>query len=39
MVVLGVVHAADDNMVDQVVALKVIADDVGNRINRGYLPK
>jgi hypothetical protein len=35
----GVVQATDGNMLDQVAALKAIADDVGNRIHHGYLPK
>jgi hypothetical protein len=37
--VVGVVQAADGNMLDQVAALTAIADDVGNRIHHGYLPK
>jgi hypothetical protein len=36
---VGVVQAANGNMVDQVAALKAIADDVGNQVNQGYLPK
>jgi hypothetical protein len=34
-----VVQAADGNMVDQVAVLKAIADDVGDWVNQGYLPK
>jgi hypothetical protein len=37
--IVGVVQAADGNMLDQVAALKAIADDVGNHIHNGYLPK
>jgi hypothetical protein len=37
--VVGVVQAADGNMADQVAVLKAIADDVGDRVNQGYLPK
>jgi hypothetical protein len=37
--IVGVVQAADGNMLDQIAALKAIADDVGNRIRNGYLPK
>jgi hypothetical protein len=37
--VVGVVQAADGNMVDQVAVLKAIADDVGDWVNQGYLPK
>jgi hypothetical protein len=36
---VGVVQAADGNMLDQVAALMAIADDVGNHIHHGYLPK
>jgi hypothetical protein len=39
IIVVGVVQAADGNMVDQVAALKAIADNVGDRVNKGYLPK
>jgi hypothetical protein len=37
--IVGVVQAADGNMLDQMAALKAIADDMGNRIHNGYLPK
>jgi hypothetical protein len=37
--IVGVVQAADGNMLDQVAALTAIADDAGNRIHHGYLPK
>jgi hypothetical protein len=37
--VVGVVQAADGNMADQVAVLKAITDDVGDRVNQGYLPK
>jgi hypothetical protein len=37
--IVGVVQAVDGNMLDQVAALKAIADDVGNCIHNGYLPK
>ncbi len=37
--VVGVVQAADGNMLDQVAALKAIADDMGNCIHNGYLTK
>jgi hypothetical protein len=37
--IVGVVQAVDGNMLDQVAALKAIADDVGNHIHNGYLPK
>jgi hypothetical protein len=37
--VVGVVQAADGNMLDQVAALTAIADDMGNHIHHGYLPK
>jgi hypothetical protein len=37
--VVGVVQAADGNMLDQVAALTAIANDVGNCIHHGYLPK
>jgi hypothetical protein len=36
---VGVVQAADGNMADQVAVLKAIVDDVGDRVNQGYLPK
>jgi hypothetical protein len=39
MTVVGVVQAADGNMADQVAALKAIADDMGDQVNQGYLPK
>jgi hypothetical protein len=37
--VVGMVQAADGNMADQVSALQAIADEVGERIQKGYLPK
>jgi hypothetical protein len=37
--IVGVVHAIDGNMLDQVAALKAFADDMGNCIHNGYLPK
>jgi hypothetical protein len=37
--IVGVVQAADGNMLGQVAALTAITDDVGNRIHHGYLPK
>jgi hypothetical protein len=37
--VVGVVQAADGNMDEQVQVLKEIADDIGTRINKGYLPR
>jgi hypothetical protein len=37
--VVGMVQAADGNMVDQVLALWAIADEVGERIQKGYLLK
>ncbi len=37
--VVGMVQAADGNMVDQVAALKAIADAMGDQVNQGYLPK
>jgi hypothetical protein len=36
---VGVVQAADGNMTEQVLVLKEVADDVGSRINKGYLPR
>jgi hypothetical protein len=36
--VVGVVQAADGNMDEHVQVLKEIADDIGTRINKGYLP-
>jgi hypothetical protein len=36
---VGVIQAADGNMTEQVLALKEAADDVGTRINKGYLPR
>jgi hypothetical protein len=37
--VVGVVQAADGNMLDQVKALKATADDMGNHIHKGYSSK
>jgi hypothetical protein len=37
--IVGMVQAAAGNMLDQVAALKVVADDMGNHIHNGYLPK
>jgi hypothetical protein len=37
--VVGVVQVADSNMDSQVAVLQTIADDVGEHINKGYLPK
>jgi hypothetical protein len=37
--VVGVVQAADGNMLDQLEALKAIANDVGNHIHKGYSSK
>jgi len=37
--VVGVVQAADGNMEEQVHILKDLADDIGRRINKGYLPR
>jgi hypothetical protein len=37
--VVGVIQAADGNMTDQVQKLKEDADDVGDRISKGYLPR
>jgi hypothetical protein len=37
--VVGVVQAADGNMDEQVQVLKEAADNIGTRINKGYLPR
>jgi hypothetical protein len=37
--VVGVVQVADGSMDEQVQALKETADDIGTRINKGYLPR
>lgn len=37
--VVGVIQAVDGNMLEQVQKLKDDADDIGDRINKGYLPK
>jgi hypothetical protein len=37
--VVGMVQAVDGNMVDQVLALQAIVDEVGEWIQKGYLPK
>jgi hypothetical protein len=37
--VVGMVQAADGNMADQLSALQAIADEVGEQIQKGYLPK
>ena len=36
--VVGVVQAADGNMTKQLQVLKEVVDDIGNCINKGYLP-
>jgi hypothetical protein len=33
------VQASDGNMADQVAVLKAIADEVGDQVSQGYLPK
>jgi hypothetical protein len=36
--VIGVVQVADGNMTGQLLVLKEAADDIAERINKGYLP-
>jgi hypothetical protein len=39
MTIIGVVQAMDGNMTGQLLALKEAANDVAERINKGYLPQ